>query len=302
MKSFLQSEEWLKFQQSVGHKTWRFENGKITANIIQHKLPFGFNYLYIPHGPEIHLDQISGGLKNELEGFFNFVKNIAREEKSIFVKFEPLQNSVVELIYGAGLKKSSKEIQPRRTVILDLEKSEEELLAAMHHKTRYNINLSEKKGLKLVGDKQDMEKFWELLQQTAKADNFSTHPKSYYEKILSVLGQNIGTVFVEHEGRAIAGAIILRWGDTAYYLHGAMDRDPKYKPMMAPYFLHWNIIKGGRQWVKHYDFWGIDANKYPGVTRFKLGWGGRQVEYPGSFDLSIRKFWYLIYKLKNKVF
>jgi len=51
-----------------------------------------------------------------------------------------------------------------------------------------------------------------------------------------------------------------------------------------------------------YDFWGIDSKKWPGVTRFKLGWGGNQVEYPGSFDLPISKFWYLVYKLAKKIF
>src|SRR3989344_6753731 len=124
MKSFLQSSEWLEFQKSIGRKAWRFDNGKIAANIIQHDLPFGMNYLYVPHGPEIHHDQITGGLKNEIEQFFTNIKDIAREQKSIFIKFEPLQDSVVELIYGAGLKKSPKEVQPKRSVVIDLEKSE----------------------------------------------------------------------------------------------------------------------------------------------------------------------------------
>ena len=79
--------------------------------------------------------------------------------------------------------------------------------------------------------------------------------------------------------RLIAGAILLTYGDTLYYLHGAMDRN--YKSMMAPYILHWQIIKWAKeQGLKHYDLWGIDAQKWPGVTRFKLGWGGRQIEYP----------------------
>src|SRR5258708_7923465 len=131
MKSFLQTQEWLEFQKSIRRKAWRFDNGKIMANVIQHDLPFGMNYLYVPHGPEIYFDQITGGLKNEIEQFFSHVKNIAREQKSIFVKFEPLQDSVVELIYDSGLKKSKKELQPRRSVVIDLDKSEEELLSAM---------------------------------------------------------------------------------------------------------------------------------------------------------------------------
>ena len=116
-------------------------------------------------------------------------------------------------------------------------------------------------------------------------------------------------VFVEHDERPlgkirdkpIAGAILLTYGDTVYYLHGAMDRD--YKSWMAPYLMHWEIIKWAKkQGYHYYDFWGIDTSRWPGVTRFKLGFGGQQVEYPGSFDMPISKFWYFVYKITRKIF
>ena len=108
----------------------------------------------------------------------------------------------------------------------------------------------------------------------------------------------------EHQSKAVAGAIILLYGDTGYYLHGASDYDQR--SLMAPYALHWFIIKylkTSRQSLaaSRYDLWGIDARRWPGVTRFKLGWGGRTVEYPGSFDLPISKFWYLAYRVARKV-
>ncbi len=323
MKSFLQTQEWLDFQKHVGRKTRRFDDGKIKANIIRHDLPFGKNYLYIPHGPEISFDDISGGIKNELSQFVAYLKNIAREERSIFIKIEPLDDKVLELIHSFGFKKSSKEIQPHRSVVIDLEKSEEELLSMMHHKTRYNIKVAEKYGLKfVVGNNLDV--FWRLLKHTAKNDNFSTHPKEYYQKLCSIphqanpltantIGGGLGAgqapglmaemVFIKHKEVSVAGALLLASGDTVYYLHGAMDRGDKYKPMMAPYKLHWEVIKWAKGYgMKHYDLWGIDANRWPGVTRFKLGWGGRQVEYPGSFDLPVSKIWYLIYKIARKIF
>ena len=115
-------------------------------------------------------------------------------------------------------------------------------------------------------------------------------------------------VFVEHDERPlgkirdkpIAGAILLTYGDTVYYLHGAMDRD--YKSWMAPYLMHWEIIKWAKkQGYHYYDFWGIDTSRWPGVTRFKLGFGGQQVEYPGSFDMPISKFWYFAYNLAGRI-
>ena len=302
MKSFLQSDEWLKFQSSIGRKIFSYNNGKIRANIIQHNLPFGKNYLYIPHGPEISFDEISGSIKNELAQFVSYLKNIAREEKSIFIKIEPLDDKVIELLHGFGFKKSSKEIQPHRSVVIDLDKSEDELLTVMHHKTRYNIKVAEKNSPTFVVGN-DIDAFWKLLKHTAKNDNFSTYPKEYYQKLCLTPSLMAEMVFIKHEDVLIAGALLLAYGDTVCYLHGAMNRNAKYKSMMAPYKLHWEVMKWAKGYgMKHYDLWGIDAQKWPGVTRFKLGFGGREVEYPGSFDMPVSKTWYLIYKIVRRIF
>ena len=318
MKSFLQTTDWLKFQELIGHKTWLFDDGKIRANIIQHKISFGKNYLYIPHGPEIFFNGISGGLKNEVDNFLKYLKELAEENKSIFVKMEPLSDIVVETIFRKGMEKSQKQIQPSRTVIVNLNLPEEGLLERMHHKTRYNIRLAEKKELRLE-ESMDTNTFWELLQRTAKKDIFYTHAKDYYEKLLkffrdsstdSKQGGKLKTrlFFVLHNGKHIAGAIVMLYGDTVYYLHGAMDRN--YKELMASYFMHWEIIKFFKpathnpqsETYKYYDLWGIDPSKWSGVTRFKLGWGGDMKEYPGSFDLVVSKFWYLTYNLARRIF
>lgn len=311
MRSFLQTKGWLDFQESIGHKTWRFDNGKIRANIIQHKIsfgwlrinPFGKNYLYISHGPEIFFDNLSGGLKNEVDNFLRYLKKLAKENKSIFVKFEPLADVVAELVFRKGIKRSAKHIQPSRTVIVNLGLSEKDLLSRMHHKARYNIRLAEKKNLRLE-ESTDINIFWKLLQNTAKKDRFYTHTKDYYEKLLKFFQNGelkTRLFFVLHNGQHIAGAIVMSYGDTVYYLHGAMDRN--YKELMAPYFMHWEIIKTFKATsCKYYDLWGIDAQKWPGVTRFKLGWGGDIKEYPGSFDLVVSKFWYLMYKIASKIF
>lgn len=312
MRSFLQTQDWLNFQKHIGRKTWRFvypehsqgNDVHIAANIIQHDLPFGKNYLYVPHGPEIFLGEIRSGLKNEVDNFFKYLKNLGKENKSIFVKIEPLADVVTEIIYRKILKHSKKTIQPKRTVLVDLNLPEAGLLEQMHHKTRYNIRLAEKKGLKLEESK-NIKEFWKLLKKTAKNDNFSTHNYEYYEKLIEFFTDDkelkTKMVFEMSEGKALAGAILLIFGDTVHYLHGAMDRD--YKNWMAPYLMHWEIMKWAKTNGYHsYDFWGIDARKWPGVTRFKLGWGGREVEYPGSFDMPVSKIWYFVYNLARRVF
>ncbi len=313
MKSFLQTIEWLEFQKSIGRKTWRFDDGKVITNIVQHDLPFGMNYLYIPHGPEINFDNITGGLKNELEQFILYIKNLAREQKSIFIKIEPLRDSVIELLYGAGFKKSSKEIQAHKSIVLDIDKPEEELLAGMHHKTRYNVRVAEKNGI-IIQSTENVDAFYELLRKTTKRQRFSTHTKEYYKKFFEFFGNANGQCCAEiilavHDDRPlqnvhskpVAGGLMLTYGDTCYYLHGGSDHE--LRQYMAPYGLHWGMIKFLKtRGIKHYDFGGSETTKWPGITRFKLGWGGRQVEYPGSFDMSIRPLWFFVYKIVRKIF
>lgn len=304
IKSFLQTQDWLDFQKHIGRKTWRFDDGKIKANIIKHDLPFGKNYLYIPHGPEISFDEISGGLKNELSQFVVYLKNLAREEKSIYIKIEPLDDKVPEVMHGFKFKKSSKEIQAHKTVVLDISKPEEELLIGMHNKTRYNIKIAEKHGITITPSS-DVDALWKLLQKTKERQKFSTHEKDYYKKLLNFFNKEgklqAGIYLAMFVDKPIAGALILNYGNTCFYLHGGSDHD--HRQMMAPYALHWSLIKKAKErGFRFYDFGGGEAEKWPGITRFKLGWGGKQIEYPGSFDLPISKTWYLIYKIARKMF
>lgn len=297
---FLQSGEWTEFQRSLGREVFEYEKEGISAKIIKHALPLGKNYLYIPHGPEINFNEMTGGFKNPVANFIKWLREEGKKCKSIFVKAEPLFDSVAQALAEHRFKKSKKEIQPSKTVIIDLAGDDNELLGRMHHKTRYNIKVA--KGHRVgVAESNDVDLFLKLLKEATKRDKFSAHPDDYYRKLLGAPGLNTKLFLANVSGKSLAGAIILVYGNIGYYLHGAFDYEDR--ALMAPYALHWQIIKYLKQaGVKHYDMWGIDARKWPGVTRFKLGWGGRTIEYPGSFDLSISRFWWLIYQTARIIF
>lgn len=274
MKSFLQSDVWMEFQKSLGREVFEVEGTKI----IKHDLPFGKNYLYVPYAdtvPELH--------------------DLARREGSIFIKAEPLHDDLAQALVHRGFQKSSKNIQPHKTIILDLSLSEEEILGEMHHKTRYSIRVAERSSVDMR-ESNDIEVFWKLMEKTTKRNKFSSHPFEYYKKLLKFC-----KLFIAYEDDTpIAAAMILIHENHAYYLHGASDHD--FRNLMAPYALHWHIIQALQaKRCASYDLWGIDAQKWPGVTRFKLGWGGRTVEYPGAFDLAISKPWYLAYTIYQHV-
>lgn len=298
-RGFLQSNEWAEFQRSLGREVLEYDKEGITAKIIKHDLSFHKNYLYIPRGPGMDFNQMTGGLKNPAANFVRWLREESEKRKSIFIKSEPLTDNVAQALVETGFRKSKRKIQPARTAIVDLTKSEDGLLTAMHHKTRYNIGIADKHGV-VIGEGNDLDVFLKLLKKTAKRDGFSPHADHYYKNLLRYNGFQIKLYFASHNRKHIAAALVLIYGDVGYYLHGASDYE--YRALMAPYALHWHIMKQLKiEGLNQYDFWGVDAKKWPGVTRFKLGWGGRTIEYPGSFDLTISGFWHVVYKIASKL-
>ena len=303
-QGFLQTKEWANFQRSLGREVFEYEKNGVSAKIIKHDLPLGRNYLYIPHGPEMDFNTMMGGFKGPTRSFIDYLLNLGLQEKSIFLKAEPLTGNVAQMLVGVGFKRVNKEVQPSKTVLINIQESDINLLSAMHHKTRYNIKVAENHGA-TVEESKDTATFWRLLKKTTARDEFSSHPKDYYEKLLNFNwgndGPKVKLFLAKYQDKPAAAAIVLIYNGTGYYLHGASDYE--YRAMMAPFMLHWRIIQLLRKaGIENYDLWGIDAKKWPGVTRFKLNWGGRVLDRPGSFDLPISKLWYSAYRITRRIF
>jgi lipid II:glycine glycyltransferase (peptidoglycan interpeptide bridge formation enzyme) len=317
--TFLNSHEWRLFQESVGRKTFNLGEGFL----VKLDIPFGKSYLYSNYA--------------DAPKYLDEVKKIAKTENAIFFRFEPMieignRKLKIGNLQELGFLRSSKSLQPQKTIVLDLAKNEEELLSDMHQKTRYNIRLAKKRGIKISEEKNKgeyFEKFWKLLIKTAERDKFHTHTKEYYKKLLELDITKLYFAYKYDEGffaptdvpasrqRIHAVAIVVFYqsqidkksvsgqlltvsdSPKAIYLHGASDY--QYRRDMAPYLLHWQIIKYAKsQGLREYDFWGVDEKKWPGVTNFKRGFGGREVKYTGSWDLPLQKFWYKICQVKNR--
>jgi peptidoglycan pentaglycine glycine transferase (the first glycine) len=281
-KSFLQSKSWLDFQKSLGRTVWQIEG----ALVIKCELRIGKSYLYSPYCES----------KFFSASFLKEIKEIAKKENAIFFKAEPIN------FFGASLQDygfiKAHNIQPQKTIVLDITKSEQELLDKMHYKTRYNIGLAEKKGIKARKDRKAFEEFWKLMEQTTKRDGFRSHPKKYYEKLLEIPGVEL--FIADYNEEAIVANIVVFYEKTAIYLHGASDYE--HRNLMAAPLLQWEQIREAkRRGCIEYDFWGIDETKWPGVTRFKKGFSGREIVYPGAYDLIFQPFWYKVYKIARKI-
>jgi peptidoglycan pentaglycine glycine transferase (the first glycine) len=307
----LQSWDWGEFQRKAGCQVARFaakDRGVIcaAATLIEKKLPFGRTYYYLPRGPIINEGSVHGDREYIFEFLIDAIEKYALKQKALFIRIEPdfLPNSHLKLI-------KTIDVQPSRTVMLELPKPEEALLKAMHQKTRYNIKLAIKKGVEVIEAKpQKFNTFWKLMSETGQRDKFRLHAKQYYQKMLRIGGTtklaerhtslSVKLFLANYQGQAVAASLVAFYGDTATYMHGCSSS--KHRSIMAPYALQWHCIRQAKEkGCRYYDLFGVDEKKWPGVTRFKNGFGGNQFEYPGTYDAVVSPKYYKIYKLARKL-
>lgn len=283
-----QSSGWARFQMDAGTKVLLLgEEGTATDRrvflALQHILPFGYTYWYLPRAPWAHTKIDS---REIIEGLKKAMKEL--DPKTIFIRIEP-RGDVEE----KDLRKTIA-IQPATTLLTSLTKPDIQLLDEMHPKTRYNIRLALKKDLEYRVGPEATEVFLDLLEETRQRDQFRLHSKQYYEKMIESKAVELVTVWKNNI--CLAGSLIARFGDTVTYVHGASSS--LQREAMAPYFLHWQtILRAKEQGYYWYDWHGIDHQKWPGVTRFKKGFGGKVVEYPGTFDVPLAPLGYRGYTI-----
>lgn len=297
---FSQSWEWGEFQASIGFQIFRFgvyeeKELKFAFTLIRKKIFRNLFYFYCPRFDNKNLD------KKEMEFLFKEIAKKAEEEKVIFLRFEPLCEFNIE--EPDFLIQKTIDVQPSRSIILDLRKSEDKLLSTMRQKTRYNIRLAERKGVFIrEASVAEFDKFWQLLLETGKRDNFRLHDKNYYRKMLKISEGtlNLKLFFALYNDKIVAANIISFFGDIAVYVHGASSA--KYRNVMAPYLLQWEVIKKAKnEKYKYYDFHGIGDGSLAGVTKFKKGFAGEEVIYPGVYDVIFNKKLYKLYGFLRKI-
>ncbi len=296
--------------------------------VIRHKMPKGYSWFYGSRGPLLDYENLTEKEVNQqISLLLEEIAKLSKLEHSIFLRFDP------PIIGSTPLFKNFRKIKegfyPQDTLVLDLEKSEEELLSEMKPKGRYNIKLAEKKGVKIEKytasddtqlNKKELNKaiadFYELLGDTTTRDGFTRHPKEIYMDMVENLTPKKTQFHSEHKPEAIlyiakfenipvAGMIAVTYKNTTTYYYGASSNE--YRNTMAPYLLQWHAIKEAKkEGFKWYDFMGISPendqkHKLAGVSDFKNKFGGMRLTYIHPQEHAFKKLLYLAYKLKNMV-
>lgn len=308
---FLQSEYWRKFQEDVGRKTFNISGNGFGANIIEHKLPIVGKYFYIPRGPVV-----TSNLQPTTHNSISELIYLAKKEKAGWIRFDASNSRILDLIRSHWrVVRAPHDMQPKEILVVDITKPEEELLAQMKPKTRYNIRLAEKKGVRAwsmehrTWNNKYIKEFLRLMKITARRDKITPHPESYYRKMFEAIPPEILKLYVaEYDSKIIAANIIIHYGKTATYLHGASDSE--HRNVMAPHLLQWQaILDAKKAGLERYDFGGIatsyklQSTSWSGITRFKTSFSpaAKPIQFPGSHDIIIDQSKYSLYKIFQKI-
>lgn len=307
----LQTGEWGELKSAFGWKPVRVISGHIGAQILFRKLPLGFTVGYIPKaviGNQLSVSSDQSSVNSEQ--FWNEVDSVCRNHRAIFLKLEPDSwENLKPDTWNLKLETSPRNIQPPRTILVNIKDDEDTILARMKQKTRYNIRLAEKKHV-VVRAWDDIESFHKMMLVTGGRDGFGIHSLEYYKRAYELLHPSgLGEILLaEYDGKPLAALFVARNGNRAYYLYGAsMDEE---RNRMPTYLLQWEAMK----WAKahgcdEYDLWGVpdedeatlEANFETrhdglwGVYRFKRGFGGELKRAAQAMDRVYNPILYRLY-------
>lgn len=319
--NLLQSPLWAATKRTLGHpaRAFRYEvegrSGTILA--ILNDAGGGRSFAYCPWAPDDPVPEAEQGRYLEILGA---LLSGALDEKTLFVRFDlpwrsPYildgeqvpESRVREMRMNFGteqwaLKKAPSDLQPPHTLVLDLTMSERELFARMHRKTRYNIRLAERKGVRVRrAEPSELGHWYAIYRETMERKGTTIHGERFFDALVysgdhqqRVPGgarSSLSLLLAEQAGELRSGMILAQQGGYALYLYGASTGEGR--DTMSTYLLQWEAIRRARaQGATVYDFSGIPGDDNPahpmhGLLRFKRGFGGRRVVRRGCWDYPI---------------
>ena len=297
----------------------------LKRQILRNGFAARLSILYSPKGPL--LDWANEALRTRV---LNDLQSFAKKQGAIFLKMDP------DVVLGTGVPASedevvdangqlvmnelkrrgwgyaSDQIQFKNTVLIDLNPTEEEMLASMKQKTRYNIRLAEKKSVNLrVGTKDDLPILYKMYAETSVRDGFVIRDEGYYKTVWELFMRsqvedsqlsNLPTcepLIAEVDGEPVAAIFVFYFAGRAYYVYGMSHNAHREK--MPTYLLQWEAMKRARaKGCTIYDLWGApdvfdESHSMWGVYRFKEGLGGKVVRTLGAWDFAPSPLWYKMY-------
>lgn len=305
--TFLQTRFWAEVKRSFGWRPLAFDCDGDPLLLLLRRFPAGLQLGYVPHGPaglaelpqeertawlarlqralEPHLPRGTAALRWDLP----WRRPEAFEEREF--------RRQMRHAGAGGFRRAGADIQPPSTVIVPLQGSEDELLARMKRKTRYNIRLAAKRGVEVrIGGAEGLSRWYRLYRETAVRDRIAIHSEAYYRRLFDLAAAideapRLYLLEAFHEGDYLAGNIVALYRGTATYMYGASSNHKRN--LMPAYAVQWETMRLARsEGCERYDLFGIppaEDPKHPmhGLYRFKTGFGGDVLHRYGAWDAPV---------------
>lgn len=260
---------------------WRVErvfayDGEVVigaAQLLIRPLPAPFKALvYVPRGPVAEVAE-RGRVLEALEAHAKVAHG------AVAITVEPDWTEMPQL---RGWHKSKNTILIPRTLILDLNKTEDELQEAMAKKTRQYIRKSAKEGIEVrrVRNHEELAACMAIYKETAARAGFALHDDDYYYDIFDKMGDHSPVMAAFVDGAPVAFLWLAISQTTAFELYGGMNDDGQR--LRANYALKWQTIQLMKKWgIERYDFNGLLND---GVSTFKQGFASHEDMLAGTYD------------------
>lgn len=318
----LQTQQWAAVKAAYGWKPtprlWKDAAGKVKAAalVLERTVsPLKLRVLYVPRGP-----LLEWGNADLRKIVLDDLQALACQRGAIFIKIDPevvsgtgipgaadacepeTGHSVVEELTKRGWHFSDEQIQFKNTVWVDLTGSEEERLARLKQKWRYNLRLAQRKGVSVrVGTLADLPLMVRMYAETSVRDGFVIRSEEYYRMVWKTFMENnlASPLVAEVDGEAVAGLVLFHFAGRAWYLYG-MSRE-RSREKMPNYLLQWEAMSHAvESGCALYDLWGApdvfnESDSMWGVFRFKEGMGGKVIRTCGAWDYPVRPWLFRAY-------
>lgn len=206
-----------------------------------------------------------------------------RKYHPFLVKLEPLDSKYK--IQDTGYKKDNWPLLPTKTIVLDLKNID------LPKDTRYEIRSAQKRRL-LLKKSSSIETFYKMLQETMKIGKWSIPIHKEVTSLYRAFQPNNSAILLAYfpdNPLPVSGCLLIRHDNTAHYMYAALTK--KGRELGAAYFTLWEAIKYCQNMkLRYLDLEGIYDERYKsstknwqGFTKFKMGWGGKVRQYPGSW-------------------
>ena len=302
--TFLHSWNWGEFNKNTGEKIWRvgvFNGDKLEAVMLIIKVMAKRGlFLFVPQGPILKVSSIKYQVSSIFDELFVFLKKLGKKEKVNFIRISPIFENTSEnlsIFKSSGFRNAPIHMMhPETTWLLDITKSEDEIFKGMRKTHRNLIRRAGKEGVEIIqnADEKYLKSFYEIHLETVRRHKFIPFSYDYIKEEINLFKDDgqIGVFSAKYGGEIISSAVIVFYGNQAFYHHGASSS--KYSKIPASYLVLWEAIKEAKKREKEiFNFYGIVENKpnHPwfGLSRFKKGFGGYKKELLHCQDLPLNK-------------